>query len=78
VHIVSWLAEEDATAETAADSNGKGKYVLESLRGFHLFPQTAHVKSAAVLRLVYYFYYSSYKTVQKDNTVTLPPLKCLS
>jgi len=43
VHIVSWLAEEDATAETAADSNGKGKYVLESLRGFHLFPLEARV-----------------------------------
>ncbi|OBZ78615.1 tRNA (uracil(54)-C(5))-methyltransferase [Grifola frondosa] len=28
------------------------KYVLESLRGFDLFPQTAHVESVAVLRLV--------------------------
>jgi tRNA (uracil-5-)-methyltransferase len=27
------------------------KYVLESLRGFDLFPQTAHVESVAVLRL---------------------------
>ncbi|KAJ3988749.1 S-adenosyl-L-methionine-dependent methyltransferase [Lentinula detonsa] len=32
---------------------GKGeKYVLESLRGFDLFPQTAHVESVAILRLV--------------------------
>ncbi|KIJ58937.1 hypothetical protein HYDPIDRAFT_118997, partial [Hydnomerulius pinastri MD-312] len=31
--------------------DGKG-YVLESLRGFDLFPQTAHVESVAVLRLV--------------------------
>lgn len=32
---------------------GKGKrYVLESVRGFDLFPQTAHVESVAVLRLV--------------------------
>ncbi|OCH94189.1 S-adenosyl-L-methionine-dependent methyltransferase [Obba rivulosa] len=28
------------------------KYVLESLRGFDLFPQTAHVESVAVLRLI--------------------------
>lgn len=28
------------------------RYVLESLRGFDLFPQTAHVESVAVLRLV--------------------------
>jgi tRNA (uracil-5-)-methyltransferase len=27
------------------------KYVIESLRGFDLFPQTAHVESVAVLRL---------------------------
>ncbi|KAI9452425.1 S-adenosyl-L-methionine-dependent methyltransferase [Lactarius psammicola] len=50
--IVSWSAEEDAVAETAADGKGKGKYVLESLRGFDLFPQTAHVESVAILRLV--------------------------
>lgn len=31
---------------------GGRKYVLESLRGFDLFPQTAHVESVAVLRLV--------------------------
>ncbi|KAJ8594394.1 S-adenosyl-L-methionine-dependent methyltransferase [Rhizopogon salebrosus TDB-379] len=32
---------------------GSGRrYVLESLRGFDLFPQTAHVESVAVLRLV--------------------------
>ncbi|KLO17542.1 S-adenosyl-L-methionine-dependent methyltransferase, partial [Schizopora paradoxa] len=29
-----------------------GKYVLESVRGFDLFPQTSHVESVAVLRLV--------------------------
>ena len=28
-----------------------GRYVVESLRGFDLFPQTAHVESVAVLRL---------------------------
>ena len=44
--IVSW------SAEKGADGDGKGKYVLESLRGFDLFPQTAHVESVAVLRLV--------------------------
>ncbi|KAF9221276.1 tRNA methyltransferase, partial [Gyrodon lividus] len=31
---------------------GGTRYVLESLRGFDLFPQTAHVESVAVLRLV--------------------------
>lgn len=30
----------------------RGRYVLESLRGFDLFPQTAHVESVTVLRLV--------------------------
>ncbi|KAJ3566703.1 hypothetical protein NP233_g6830 [Leucocoprinus birnbaumii] len=30
----------------------RGRYELESLRGFDLFPQTAHVESVAVLRLV--------------------------
>lgn len=29
-----------------------GKYVLKSLRGFDLFPQTAHVEGVAVLQLV--------------------------
>ncbi|KAJ7744236.1 tRNA methyltransferase [Mycena maculata] len=37
--------------QSAADGKG-GKYVLESLRGVDLFPQTAHVESVAVLRLV--------------------------
>ncbi|KAF8841387.1 S-adenosyl-L-methionine-dependent methyltransferase [Paxillus ammoniavirescens] len=32
--------------------DGRTRYVLESLRGFDLFPQTAHVESVAVLRLV--------------------------
>ncbi|KAJ7431941.1 tRNA methyltransferase [Mycena galericulata] len=31
---------------------GTGRYMLESVRGFDLFPQTAHVESVAVLRLV--------------------------
>ncbi|KAF4566526.1 tRNA(m5U54)methyltransferase [Pleurotus pulmonarius] len=34
------------------EEDGDGKtYVLESLRGFDLFPQTAHVESVAILRL---------------------------
>jgi tRNA (uracil-5-)-methyltransferase len=44
--IISWSAEKEV------EGKGKGKYVLESLRGFDLFPQTAHVESVAVLRLV--------------------------
>jgi tRNA (uracil-5-)-methyltransferase len=35
----------------ASMEDGRGRYVLESLRGFDLFPQTAHVESVAVLRL---------------------------
>jgi tRNA (uracil-5-)-methyltransferase len=38
-------------SEHEANRNGVKKYVLESLRGFDLFPQTAHVESVAVLRL---------------------------
>ncbi|OSD05724.1 S-adenosyl-L-methionine-dependent methyltransferase [Trametes coccinea BRFM310] len=37
--------------ERAKEGVGK-KYVLESLRGLDLFPQTAHVEAIAVLRLV--------------------------
>ena len=33
------------------ETKGGKKYVIESLRGFDLFPQTAHVESVAVLRL---------------------------
>ena len=47
--IVSWSAEEDAAAD---GGEKRGKYVVESLRGFDLFPQTAHVESVVVLRLV--------------------------
>ncbi|KAH7884083.1 tRNA methyltransferase [Phlebopus sp. FC_14] len=35
-----------------AEGEGGRRYVLESLRGFDLFPQTAHVESVAVLRLI--------------------------
>ncbi|KAF9235845.1 S-adenosyl-L-methionine-dependent methyltransferase [Melanogaster broomeanus] len=35
-----------------AQGGKRSRYVLESLRGFDLFPQTAHVESVAVLRLV--------------------------
>ena len=38
-------------SENEAEQNGGRMYVLESLRGFDLFPQTAHVESVAVLRL---------------------------
>ncbi|KAK8847679.1 hypothetical protein IAR55_005538 [Kwoniella newhampshirensis] len=37
--------------ESAKRGGSEWKYVLESLRGFDLFPQTAHVESVAVLRL---------------------------
>ncbi|KZT09047.1 S-adenosyl-L-methionine-dependent methyltransferase [Laetiporus sulphureus 93-53] len=35
-----------------SEQRGGCKYVMQSLRGFDLFPQTAHVESVAVLRLV--------------------------
>jgi tRNA (uracil-5-)-methyltransferase len=35
-----------------AEGGAVAKYVLKSLRGFDLFPQTAHVESVAVLQLV--------------------------
>ncbi|KAI0319910.1 S-adenosyl-L-methionine-dependent methyltransferase [Amylostereum chailletii] len=38
-------------SEGEGEGRSKGRYVLESLRGFDLFPQTAHVESVAVLRL---------------------------
>jgi len=34
------------------DGKEDKRYILESVRGFDLFPQTAHVESVAVLRLV--------------------------
>lgn len=39
-------------SESEKRGQGKWRYVLESLRGFDLFPQTAHVESVGVLRLV--------------------------
>lgn len=37
--------------EQGTQQRPRQRYVLESLRGFDLFPQTAHVESVAVLRL---------------------------
>ena len=45
------LRSSEERAKKAKDGAGQ-KYVLESVRGFDLFPQTAHVESVAVLRLV--------------------------
>ena len=39
-------------SEAQAKEEGGKKYVLESLRGLDLFPQTAHVEAIAVMRLV--------------------------
>ncbi|KAF8439365.1 S-adenosyl-L-methionine-dependent methyltransferase [Boletus edulis BED1] len=39
-------------SEQGTQERTRKKYVLESLKGFDLFPQTAHVESVAVLRLV--------------------------
>lgn len=46
---VGWVVR--TTAEEKGRGERKGRYVLDSLRGFDLFPQTAHVESVAVLRL---------------------------
>jgi len=40
----------DIVRSTEGDGEGK-RYRMESLRGFDLFPQTAHVESVALLRL---------------------------
>lgn len=53
---VGWVVRtsKEESEKAAAEGEGrrrKGRYVLESLRGFDLFPQTAHVESVAVLRL---------------------------
>ncbi|KAF7304637.1 S-adenosyl-L-methionine-dependent methyltransferase [Mycena kentingensis (nom. inval.)] len=45
-----------------SERDGSGRYVMETLRGFDLFPQTAHVESVAVLRWV--------DTEQSDKTIT--------
>ena len=45
------LRSSEERAKKAKDGAGQ-KYILESVRGFDLFPQTAHVESVAVLRLV--------------------------
>lgn len=46
------MVDEAEKHDMEKEGTGKGRYVLESLRGFDLFPQTAHVESVAVLRLV--------------------------
>ena len=48
---VGMILERSAAHSATAEGAGK-KYVLESLRGLDLFPQTAHVEAIAVLRLV--------------------------
>ncbi|WVN87398.1 uncharacterized protein L203_102577 [Cryptococcus depauperatus CBS 7841] len=49
---VGYLVQESMKQGTEAEDAKKGwTYVVESLRGFDLFPQTAHVESVAVLRL---------------------------
>ncbi|KXN80741.1 tRNA (uracil(54)-C(5))-methyltransferase [Leucoagaricus sp. SymC.cos] len=42
----------DEAEEKCDEAERRGRYQLESLRGFDLFPQTAHVESVAVLRLI--------------------------
>lgn len=44
---IGWLIN-----QSEKRGEGKWRYELESLRGFDLFPQTAHVESVGVLRLV--------------------------
>lgn len=45
------LPDDDKISESAFKWRGY-KYVVESIKGFDLFPQTAHVESVAVLRRV--------------------------
>ncbi len=46
------MVDEAEKREVEEGREGRGRYVLESVRGFDLFPQTAHVESVAVLRLI--------------------------
>jgi hypothetical protein len=48
---VGWILRQSVVVVGGGEQRKK-KYVLESLRGFDLFTQTAHVESVAVLRLV--------------------------
>ncbi|OWZ35044.1 tRNA (uracil-5-)-methyltransferase [Cryptococcus neoformans c45] len=52
---VGYLVHESNKRGQASEGKGEDvkewKYTVESLRGFDLFPQTAHVESVAVLRL---------------------------
>lgn len=52
VGMLMRMVDEAEKHDVGKEGTGKGRYVLESLRGFDLFPQTAHVESVAVLRLV--------------------------
>ena len=49
---VGMIVRRSEEAGVGGSERGTQRYVLESLRGFDLFPQTAHVESVAVLRLV--------------------------
>ncbi|TDL22341.1 S-adenosyl-L-methionine-dependent methyltransferase [Rickenella mellea] len=49
---VGALVRESKMESEVEGKKGIGWYRLESVRGFDLFPQTAHVESVAVLRLV--------------------------
>jgi tRNA (uracil-5-)-methyltransferase len=56
---VGWILRQSVVDAVGGGEGGekrkkRKKYVLESLRGFDLFLQTAHVESVAVLRLVDY------------------------
>ncbi|KAF9441678.1 S-adenosyl-L-methionine-dependent methyltransferase [Macrolepiota fuliginosa MF-IS2] len=46
------MVEVAEKSDVEEGKEARGHYRLESLRGFDLFPQTAHVESVAVLRLV--------------------------
>ena len=48
--IIRKMDEKVAASGEAEIGVGQGSYFIETLRGFDLFPQTAHVESVAVLR----------------------------
>ncbi|KAF8549337.1 S-adenosyl-L-methionine-dependent methyltransferase [Imleria badia] len=51
---VSMIVRRSEETGVGGPEQGRQRYVLESLRGFDLFPQTAHVESVAVLRPSYF------------------------
>jgi hypothetical protein len=67
------LSRSSWSADEVADGKGEGKYVLESLRGFDLFPQTGHVYSHSPTLPTSYLSLAP-STPSVDVSSLLPPM----